>query len=109
MTAFSLPEVIVLKNGMAIVITSQEFSGMVGESHFSHLVQPATICHKDGLKVGVPFSDNEGAYNFLKANYKNVEGRGERISYWHKMKDLSPEGLAAEADRSTAEAIARVI
>lgn len=109
MTAVSIPEVIVLKNGMAIVITHQEFSGMVGESHYSCLVQPATICHRKGLEVGVPFSDNEGAYNFLKANYKNIEGRSERISYWRKMKDLSPEGLVAEAERSAQEAIARVI
>ena len=91
-----------------IIVTQTEFGGMVGETHLSFTVQVGTLT-SEGLKIENTFNDLDNAWNYMKMAYKSVQGRRERIDFWHTMKAISPKGREEQSQRERDEAIARVI
>jgi hypothetical protein len=69
-----------------ILFQTAELPGMVGETVYSHdafLIQPGS----SGMPILTPYE-----YKDLKAHYNQIEGKNERIKFWHLMKPFSPKG-----------------
>lgn len=92
----------VMGDGMVVVFTRNEQSGIVGEDYewteahgFFPMKPEAGVCRI--------------AHSVLRKHYyQQVQGKEERIDFWKWMKSMSPEVRAEEAERSNRQALALV-
>ena len=97
-------QIIAMQIGKDILISfhHKEFSGYVGESHY------VTECYETNFKT---LETKELSYMEVKAIYNSMEGfcKAQRIEFWRNMNHMSPKAIQEECERSTTEAISRVI
>lgn len=87
--------------GGTILFRETEFPGMVGETCS---VLQAIFIPSWGMAEPV----KEITYEEVKGQYKNIQGRRERMAFHCWMKRLSPEGILQKQAEELADAISRV-
>lgn len=99
MEANQTMELIQINGSQAIIFTYHVTIGYVSEFYF----------YTDAVIIDTIKNTCETIlYNDLKVIYKQIEGKKERIKFWHAIKTMSPESIEEENARSKAEAISIV-
>ena len=90
----TMSQVFDLEDGNTVMFQSTEFDGMVGESIIETVAFMVNPSKGHITKMNL---------EELKAIYKTLTWKTERIKFWFAMRPLTPKGVAEELERQGAE------